>query len=96
MTPEMQEVRDYVGRTIWADATIMRKDVLDRIDEIENRTLPQRVAEILEKMDHEGGIIGQPSPQFACKIQADLIAQALRSGDTSEIEKWMENEHPNY
>ena len=49
MTPEMQEVRDYVGRTIWADATIMRKDVLDRIDEIENRTLPQRVAEILEQ-----------------------------------------------
>jgi hypothetical protein len=54
---------------------------------IENRTLPQRVAEILENVTTYPPV--GADGRIALKNQQLAIAHALRSGDTSDIEKWV-------
>ncbi len=57
---------------------------------IELRTLPERVAEILDRV--RGTVRPKWDKDFGVSdVECILIdaAQALRSGDTSEIEKWV-------
>jgi hypothetical protein len=87
MTPEWKELK----RKFQEAADGYGHYALLDMAEIENRTLPQRVAEILEKSGTLETIVEGNLPLGASitRYTRLTIAQALRSGDTTEIEKWV-------
>lgn len=82
MTPEWEELRN------WAIHNMERR-TLDKMKEIERRTLPERVAKLLEGFDHKKWS-QRPDMEtgYFSEGIADKVIAALRTGDTSELEKW--------
>ena len=86
MNPEMwEELRVEAEKMNCTMMSVNPAEFIKAMNRIERRHLPERVAEILEKAEHNnmymtcGGLTGT----------TQIIAKALRTGDLSEIEKWV-------
>lgn len=63
-----------------------------KMSELERRSLPERVAEILENLDGDKfaeASTHQKYKRWSWELVVPEIAKALRTGDLSEIQKWV-------
>lgn len=91
MNAELQQIKE------WAESGVEevgRGTLLDKIEKIERRTLPKRIAKILRnvdsyKMNFEFIEDWGKDPKLGYSgWVAYTIAEALESGDTTKIKRW--------
>jgi len=84
MTPEWEELKSWLISCGLAYGSAVKK-----MEDIERRTLPERVAKLLDGFDFNRFDDAEP-PLKQCNTQyiAIWVTHALRTGDTSPLEKW--------
>lgn len=95
MEKEWKELKKHVleMRGIEVDKAYLwttYNDLLIKMDELERRRLPERVAELLENLDPIKVDAAYMTTGFETsgEMVGFAAAKALRTGDTSELEKW--------
>lgn len=92
MGKEWQELKGYVSGLYGEKATIKVIDILRFMEDLERRSLPERVAKLLDNLSHTKMIASNVLSPGADIVHFTnkLISKALRTGDTTELEKWQE------
>ena len=86
MTPEWKELKAWIKTHI---RNVELMVVVNKMEEIESRTLPERVAKLIEGFDHgPWSRTRSLSTIYWSSEFGEIVRNALITGDTSELEKW--------